>query len=240
MAGFWLEVVEAGGNVFVLLPALPCSCHAHGDRVDTKQNLDPDTRQYAQCVYVFLDVKHAGQRGCALNQTSCNIQNAVVLIAFEFDEPGLCTDTGDGLCLRHRIQNFSWPCTICLLLLNQLYKPGWVLACSTIFFQASLSSILVLQFVIFIARRSASTSSFHLVLGLPRYLLSKGFHFIIALTFLLSSILFTLPYHANLWDFINRTIFFSLISASISWFVLTLLSLFLSWTGPYILPNIFL
>jgi hypothetical protein len=55
-----------------------------------------------------------------------------------------------------------------LLLLNQLYNPGWVLACSTIFFQASLSSILVFQFVIFIARRSASTSSFHLILGLPR------------------------------------------------------------------------
>jgi hypothetical protein len=46
-----------------------------------------------------------------------------------------------------------------------------------------------------------------------------GFHFIIALTFLLSSILFTWPYHANRWDFINRTIFSSLISASISWFV---------------------
>jgi hypothetical protein len=35
-----------------------------------------------------------------------------------------------------------------ILLLNQLYNPGWVLACSTIFFQASLSSILVLQFII--------------------------------------------------------------------------------------------
>jgi hypothetical protein len=70
-----------------------------------------------------------------------------------------------------------------LLLLNQLYNPGCVLACSTIFFQASLPSILVLQFVIFIARRSASTSSFHLVLGLPRDLLSMGFYFIIALTF---------------------------------------------------------
>ena len=33
------------------------------------------------------------------------------------------------------------------LLLNQLYNPGWVLACSTIFFQASLSSIRVFQYV---------------------------------------------------------------------------------------------
>jgi hypothetical protein len=31
------------------------------------------------------------------------------------------------------------------LLLNQLYNPGWILACSTIFFQASLSSIFVFQ-----------------------------------------------------------------------------------------------
>jgi hypothetical protein len=49
----------------------------------------------------------------------------------------------------------------------QLYNSGWVLACSTIFFQASLSSILVFQFIIFIARRSASTSSFHDVTHYP-------------------------------------------------------------------------
>jgi hypothetical protein len=109
-------------------------------------------------------------------------------------------------------------CVQLKILLNQLYNPGWVLACST-------SSILVLQFVIFIARRSASTSSFHLVWGLSRDLPSMGFHFIIALTFL-SSILFTWPYHANLWDFINRSIFSSFVCASISWFVLTLHSLF--------------
>jgi hypothetical protein len=45
-------------------------------------------------------------------------------------------------------------------------------------------------------------------LGLPRDLLSMGFHFIIVLTFLLSSILFTWPYHANRWDFLNRIIYF--------------------------------
>jgi hypothetical protein len=44
-------------------------------------------------------------------------------------------------------------------------------------------------------------------LGLPRDLLSMGFHFIVALTFWLSSISFTWPYRANLWDFINLTIF---------------------------------
>ena len=70
-----------------------------------------------------------------------------------------------------------------LLLLNQLHKPGWVLACSANFFQASLSSSPFFQFVIFNARRSASASSFHPVLGLPRDLLPVGFHFIIALTF---------------------------------------------------------
>ena len=95
-------------------------------------------------------------------------------------------------------RRFVYLLLLLLLRLNQLYNPGWVLACSTIFFQASLSSIFVLQFVIFIARRSASTSSFHLVLGLPRDLLPMGFQFIIALTFLLSSILFTWPYHTML------------------------------------------
>jgi hypothetical protein len=36
-----------------------------------------------------------------------------------------------------------------LLLLNQLYNPEWVLASSTIFFQASLSSTLVIKLYIF-------------------------------------------------------------------------------------------
>jgi len=102
------------------------------------------------------------------------------------------------------------------------YNPWWVLACFTISFHNLLSLHFSLQFLTFIFFKSSSTWSRHLILGLPTGLDEHGSHSVSFLTVLVVSIRITCAAQRNLWDFINLTIFFFLISVSNSSFVFIL------------------
>ena len=86
---------------------------------------------------------------------------------------------------------------------------------------------------------SCLTLSSNLYLGLPCYLLVRGFHLNIFLTVLVSGILCTWPNQLSLWALIWLTIFLCLISLSNSSLVL-ILHIWFSFVGPNILLKIFL
>ena len=115
-----------------------------------------------------------------------------------------------------------------------------VLVRSTIVLHESLSNTLLFQFLIFIFCKSILTSSSHLFFSLPFSLEASGFHLQILVTPLSFGILSMWPNHFSLWDLINLTIFFRLISSSSSSLVLIFHRPFTSLVGPKIFLNMFL
>ena len=79
------------------------------------------------------------------------------------------------------------------LLLIKRYNLCNVPACSTVFFQLSLSCATFFQLLTIIFLISSKTSSFHRVLGLPIALLDTGFHLLIFWTLLSSAMRSTWP-----------------------------------------------
>ena len=73
---------------------------------------------------------------------------------------------------------------MCIFFFSWHYNSLWVLACSTILFQACLPTAILLQCWIFIFPISALTSSSHLNLGLPILLTAIGFHSVFLFTIL--------------------------------------------------------
>jgi len=94
-----------------------------------------------------------------------------------------------------------------LLLLMKRYNLCKVLACSTVFFQLSLSCATFFQLRTFILLISSKTSSSQRVLGLPIGLLYMGFHLLIFWTLLSSAMHSTWPNQFNLCFLINPIIF---------------------------------
>lgn len=115
-----------------------------------------------------------------------------------------------------------------------------VLACATILLHSIRSLVFLFQFLILITFRSSTTSSSHLLLGLPWALVPKGFHLYIRLTNLSSGSLCTCPNHLNLCAWIKLIMFWFLIILYSSLFLLSLQVPSISFIGPYILLNIFL
>ena len=122
---------------------------------------------------------------------------------------------------------------------KQHYSPGWALAPSTIYLQASRFLALSLHLLTPIFLRSIDTSSSHLILGLPFRLLAYSFPYSIFFRIAVSCILSICPSHRILYHLINLTIFFPLIMVSNSSFRRTRHNSF-SFTGPYIFRKIFL
>ena len=119
------------------------------------------------------------------------------------------------------------------------YSPLWALACRTISFHFFLSATNSLHLLTPSTWRSVSTSSFHLFLGLPLFLVPSCSWVKIFLCILSSSILSRWPNQLILCPFIHFTIFSPLLISSSSRFARLFHSPF-SYLGPYILLNIFL
>jgi hypothetical protein len=88
------------------------------------------------------------------------------------------------------------------LLLPRRYSPGWALATFTTRLHCSLFLIFSFHPFTFIFFKSLSTSSSHLILGLPCLLLEYSLPFHIFIGIALSSILSTCPNHLILCDLI--------------------------------------
>jgi len=86
------------------------------------------------------------------------------------------------------------------------YNPLWVLAFSVILFHSALSLHNFLHPLTPIICISSSTSSIHLLLGLPLFLQPVGFHFSTLLGILFPSIRITWPSQAIIFLFTNLTI----------------------------------
>ena len=128
---------------------------------------------------------------------------------------------------------------ILLLLLPLHYSPLRALACRTMSFHFFLSVTNFLHLLTPTTWRSLSTSSFHHFLGLPLLLVPSSSWVKIFLGILSSSILCRLPNQLILCPFIHSTIYSPLLISSSFRFVRLFHSPF-SYSGPYILLNIFL
>jgi hypothetical protein len=93
---------------------------------------------------------------------------------------------------RRNLQNFSFKLQeFVFFFFYCRYNPLWVLAFSVIFFHCALSSQCFLHRFTPIICKSSSMPAIHLFRGLPLVLVSIGFHCIILLGVLLSSIRIT-------------------------------------------------
>ena len=126
-----------------------------------------------------------------------------------------------------------------ILLFHWHYSPLWALACRTMSFHFFLSATNPLHHLTPSTWRSLSTSSFHLFLSVPLLLVPSSSWVKIFLGILSSSILSRWPNQLILCPFIHFTIFSPLLISSSSRFVRLFYSPF-SYSGPYILLNIFL
>ena len=119
------------------------------------------------------------------------------------------------------------------------YSPLWALTCRTMSFDFFLSATNSLHLITPSTRRSLSTSSFHLFLGLPLLLVPSSSWVKIFLGILSSSILSRCPNQLILSPFIHFTVYSPLLISYSSRFVRLFHSPF-SYLGPYIFINIFL
>ena len=128
---------------------------------------------------------------------------------------------------------------ILLFFFHWHYSPLWALACRTLSFHFFPSATNSLHLLIPSTRRSLSTSSFRIFLGLPLLLVPSGSWVKVFLGILSSSILTSWPNQLILCPFIHFTIFSPLLISSSSRFVPLFHSPF-PYLAPYILLNIFL
>jgi hypothetical protein len=114
----------------------------------------------------------------------------------------------------HEIWNLLQDTHFFFLFFSRRYNPWWVLACFNISFHILLSLHFSLQFLTFSFFKSSSPSSSHHSLGLPTALDAHSSHSVNVLTIPVVLILITCAAQRNICDFINITIFFSLVRIS--------------------------
>ena len=134
---------------------------------------------------------------------------------------------------------FCWPWISIFFFFHRHYSPLWALACRTMSFYFFLSVTNSLHLLTPSTWRSLSTSPFHPFLDLPLRLVPSRSWVKVFLGTLSSSILYRWTNQIILCPFIHFTIFSHLLIFSSSRFVLPFHSPF-SYSGPYILLNIFL